>query len=118
MSIRRNSLRWLLVFCCAALTASPGISFAQESAKIMVKQLEMVANASAVTGIQGISDVLDGLNRGNEVRLNIIYGDDDSNAWADRLEQWLVSLGVESRRIRKQTGVLAPGELMLELQDR
>jgi len=118
MSIQRNRTRWLLVFSFAALTMSPVILLAQESAKIMVKQLETITSATAVTRIEGISDVLDGLNRGNEVRLKIIFGDDDSSIWAGKLEQWLVSVGVESRRIRKQTGVLAAGELMLELQDR
>ena len=118
MSIQRNTTRWLLAFSFAALTMSPVILLAQEGVKIMVKQLETITSATAVTRIQGISDVLDGLNHGNEVRLKIIYGDDDSSIWAGKLEQWLVSLGVESRRIRKQTGVLAAGELMLELQDR
>ena len=118
MSMQRNRARWLLVFSFTVLIMTPNVLPAQESTKIMVKQLETITTASAVTRIQGIPDVLDGLNRGNEVRLKIIYGDDDSNIWAGKLEQWLVSLGVESRRIRKQTGVLAAGELMLELQDR
>ena len=118
MSRQRNRLRRIIVCSIAVLAMMPGSVPALKGAKIFVKQLEMVTSASAVTNIQGITGVLDGLNHGNEVRLKIIYGDEHSKIWANKLEQWLVSLGVESRRIRKQTGVLASGELMLELQDR
>ena len=117
MSKQRSRAGKLIVCIIAALAILPVSVPAEESAKILVRQLETVTRASAITHIQGVSGVLDGLNHGNEVRLKIIYGDDHSRMWANKLEQWLVSLGVESRRIRKQTGVLASGEIMLELQD-
>ena len=119
MRLHGCRVRWLsLALCFTGLILSSNVFPAQKNITILVKQLDSVDNAAAVTRIKGISNVLNELNQGNEVRLKIIYGDDDSSIWAGKLEQWLVSLGVESRRIRKQTGVLAAGELMLELQDR
>ncbi|MBE9516305.1 MAG: hypothetical protein IME93_04955 [Proteobacteria bacterium] len=115
MSMKKGCVQWPLMSCLIGLLLSINVLAAQDRLKIPVKELESVNNAMAVMRIASISSVLNGLNQGNEVRLKIIYGDDDAAIWAGRLEQWLVSLGVESRRIRKQTGVLAPGELMLEL---
>lgn len=83
--------------------------------ELQVKQLQNITTAGSVLLLEGVDDLVSSLND-NKIRLGIVYGNENTRKWADRLEQWFVSLGVESRRIRKMSGVVEQGRLVIELQ--
>lgn len=100
----------MLLIPLTALAANQGIS-------LVTPDLEQINVSEALLSIKGISEIIEQLNEKNNASIGILYGNSEMRNWADRVEQWLVSLGVERRRIRIQVGIVARDQLRLELQE-
>ncbi len=111
---RLNYLRMamLLVMLLPTTLLSAG-----NTVTVSVSELEQVKVATSVFNLKGIADIVEALNANSRYRVGIFYGNDNMRAWADKMEQWLVALGIETKTITKQVGVVAEGLLVLELNE-
>lgn len=111
--IRLNHFRLVIILVLVLLP--PALLSAESTMTVRASELEQVKVASAVFNLKGIADIVDAVNASDQNRIAILYGNNNMRVWADKMEQWLVSLGVETQKIRKQVGVVAEGLLVLEL---
>ncbi|MDH5632028.1 MAG: hypothetical protein OEZ10_03445 [Gammaproteobacteria bacterium] len=101
-----------LVVSVAALAVEPA------PVSLQLSDLDKITGADQLTSLPGLAPVLSGLGSGNDTYVRIIYGNNRSQEYAGKLEQWLVAMGIERLRIATEIGVVEPDRLQVETQKR
>lgn len=112
----RQPLRWIGV---VALVAAWGAVVAPAGA---IEYIDRDAWPTIQRGIQvtqyaPLANVVNEFDRDPEASLVILYpGGEAGQAWATEIRDWLVALGVPSRRIALRPGSGVPGSLGLQVE--
>lgn len=111
--------RWCRLLAGAGLVVSAVVLAAETgSVNLQLSDMDKIRRADQLPGLPGLAPMLSGLGPGNDTYVRIIYGNNRSQEYAARLEQWLVAMGVERLRIATEIGVVEPDRLQVVTQRR
>jgi hypothetical protein len=107
--------RIVLILC---LALAPTLAFAEETTLNQQQWQDLKPrNGQTVAGLAPVRDIVTALDKTPGQHVVIRYpGGDAGNAWAEAVRDWLVALGVASKRIVLEPGSSSPDALTLLTQ--